>query len=225
MDIKHIHLKTTTSTQDELKEAIKEFAGPVLISAEDQVHGRGTRQNTWYSFPHSLFMSFNLKPHHIRTLTSLEVGILLCDFFHDQKLSLKWPNDLFNINREKVGGVLIESTHENLLCGIGINGSHHPIQLFPQPFYPIGSLDLSQSRTQEIALQIAEYIYSNRIASSQEIIQRFQTHCFHLGMDVSLDQESCEVTGTFVGIGEYGEALIQTSEQIERCFSGSLIFR
>lgn len=97
-----------------------------IIRAGEQTCGMGRGQNTWFSPPGGLYLSFDqIHPVAVPSL-SLYVGYclhkLLLKLFNLEKLSIKWPNDIY-LDGAKLAGILCKySPRDNkYIIGIGIN--------------------------------------------------------------------------------------------------------
>lgn len=128
----HIHLKSTTSTNDVCKELIRNSVpNGLLITSSHQISGRGRFERTWSDeFGLNFLGSFILHPtidpvqwNGLSLLSSLavyETIYLITQIYPD----LKWPNDVL-IHKKKVAGILIETTLQSVkssaIIGIGIN--------------------------------------------------------------------------------------------------------
>lgn len=125
------------STNTYLKSSIQSgqiFDNGDIIIATDQTHGKGRGTNNWESEPNkNLTFSIFLKPEFLKAedqfLLNKAVSLGIFNFvkstISDQKISIKWPNDIY-INDKKVAGILIDNTIsgntiEHSIIGIGIN--------------------------------------------------------------------------------------------------------
>ena len=119
--MKSIFFDEIDNTQDF---AINEFKKePLLIINKVQTSGRGTNQNKWQNADQSLATSlvFNKKiVNFTKTLIPLLAGYSYVSLIKNQKLKLKWPNDII-FNDDKVGGVLVEESNDLICIGLGIN--------------------------------------------------------------------------------------------------------
>ena len=221
----HVHLEETPSTQSYLKENWKSLYSEnpnVLVSTSKQTQGQGRQGNNWHDFPNSLAFSFLLQPNEEFTLSSLELGVLLCRFFKDE-LKLKWPNDLINLKNEKCGGILCQVIEKNLLVvGMGINLESDQSVKGKLPAGIIQIQETYHNIQEELPEKIYQYILNNRL--NQDTIQKeWNQFCFHLNQKVRIEDSNTKEVGTFVGIGPIGEALIQNEEgKIKKVLSGSL---
>jgi biotin-[acetyl-CoA-carboxylase] ligase BirA-like protein len=103
----------------------------ILVTADAQTAGRGTRGRPWHSPAGNLYLTLavsrRLLPPARLGLFPLEAGVALWDAVAERltpgaraALRLKWPNDLLWEGR-KAAGMLIEATGEHVFTGIGLN--------------------------------------------------------------------------------------------------------
>ena len=216
--IKQVHVGECDSTQDVLKEQL--ISSPhetVLVSCDHQIAGRGRGENKWLSLPGTLCFSMNVAPHPIMSFTAIELSVLVAKFFENKQavLKLKWPNDVWDRNGKKCGGILVQGTQNQLLAGIGLNLFHGKEfgEIFPEEF-PFNK--------KELALELAVYIKNNRYQDSAGLEKDWLLRCGHLNQIVRVS-EGTEVTeGMFQGLGQYGEALVCQDGQIKHLYNGTL---
>ncbi len=135
MNTTEVSLKSTTSTM----EAAKELAvnqDYILVSAETQSQGKGTRGRNWESPRGNIYMTVGIHRRHLPpsrlALMPLEVGLHLWSEAarwisepNRLDLKLKWPNDLM-LHQKKTAGILMELQENFLFVGIGVNISIPP---------------------------------------------------------------------------------------------------
>ena len=121
--------KRLPSTQLYLKEALEkgELSPPVMVVADEQGDGIGSRGNRWSGQAGDLFCSFALErsalPEDLPlSSASIYFGFLMKEVLADASpdLWLKWPNDLY-VGERKAGGVITHLRGEVFVCGIGVN--------------------------------------------------------------------------------------------------------
>ncbi|MFM7645126.1 MAG: biotin--[acetyl-CoA-carboxylase] ligase [Sphingomonadales bacterium] len=125
------------STNDEARKAIHEGVAThgMAFFSSNQVAGRGQRGKSWSSSPGaSVALSVLIEPDFLTVLQQFELNMALslgvwdCIAAHveEEKLRIKWPNDLYWKNK-KIGGMLIESVISSsghwswAIAGIGLN--------------------------------------------------------------------------------------------------------
>lgn len=225
--MEHLHLEKTLSTQDILKEMLQKKAGEFLISTDFQEKGRGRQGSAWTHFKEAIAFSFNIHPNEVVTLTPLEIGLLLTKFFN-QKVMVKWPNDLLSPMGEKVGGILCQLYGNQVLVGIGINIKtsedwESEAKNFPYPIGAVfsGSSSINEDYKSQMPLRIYEFIRKNRL-SSKEVQREFPKACVHYNLEVEIHNNDHVESGLFIGIGENGEAILESQGTQKKILTGSL---
>ena len=233
----HIHFETTDSTQEYLKQNISDLLAidrDLIVTTDQQTAGVGRHGTRWSKYSNSLCFSFTLKPSESLTLTPLELGVLLSEFCQqkfNQKLQLKWPNDLILNQKQKCGGILCHyHSPEVLMIGIGLNLGQCTEKVDESQFkfksaslLPQSSFDNTQ--LQELSLELFQYFLDNRKALS-EIQEGWNQLCAHHQQLVEVVDGPQKSSGHFVGIGSDGQALIKDPEtgHIKAVISGSLFY-
>ena len=124
--------QSTSSTNDDAKNFLSEQSSPLSIhTSEQQIAGKGRNGKKWISPKgKNIYLSIgwlsNLKYSQLDGL-SLAIGTILASSlnkFTQNKVGIKWPNDLL-IEKKKISGILIETIDLNnqvgVVIGIGIN--------------------------------------------------------------------------------------------------------
>jgi len=119
-------LKSLMSNSEPLPEG-------TVIMADDQYAGRGQQNSTWNVEPgKNLTFSVLLKPKFLplnqQFLLNMAVSVAINDVLSrlvGEGLTIKWPNDIYFLNR-KMGGVLIENSIvgndiKTAIIGVGVN--------------------------------------------------------------------------------------------------------
>ena len=222
----HIKLNKCPSTQDYLKHLVEKFPDAlkkdVLVTSLEQTKGRGRSANRWKSFENSIAMSFLIEAQEKKTLTPLYIGVMISKYLssrYNKKLFLKWPNDILNEKREKVGGVICQLIEDRVIIGLGLNQVVE--QKSPELPFAAGIFDLTENI--EDPHQFASQFYKYLIDQNQEkisTISEWNSLCLHLNEEVKIDN----LQGIFTGISEYGEAILKTKNGQKKIISGSLFF-
>lgn len=125
------HYKEVSSTQDVAFELIENGCNPYsIVFADYQTSGRGQLGRQWQATPNSsLMFSIILKPVSQLALGLLPIRLALAvsnivQSISEEKVWLKWPNDLIVLNT-KIGGMLCEAKTRNTsiyaVAGVGLN--------------------------------------------------------------------------------------------------------
>ena len=120
--LKRIHLDETESTNDICLNEIKNSDKPILVTADMQTKGRGRNEKEWNSPKGNLYFSFGFTRHNLINGLSVKVGLIVAESLQQilkKNVLLKWPNDIFYLNK-KVGGILVETSSINNLSLIHI---------------------------------------------------------------------------------------------------------
>ena len=122
-----LYFKELESTQKYLVEKIRnsELKAPLMVVADFQTQGMGSRGNSWISVDEGLYFSFILEcvPCDLPLeSTSIFYGFIFKEVLADfgSKIWLKWPNDLY-LENAKIGGIISTKIKENIVVGIGLN--------------------------------------------------------------------------------------------------------
>jgi biotin-[acetyl-CoA-carboxylase] ligase BirA-like protein len=228
--MRKIHLDQCESTQKFLIENFKNGNCYNLVSCNYQSAGIGRGTNQWHQLDSTLCFSFTLKSHSKLTMTSLEIALILIEYFNikfSALLKIKWPNDLLDRQGKKCGGILIHTLGQNLeelVVGVGINLFESQEQF---NFNPGGVLDkprgsLLLKDKENLAWDIYSYIYKNRLTTIA-IRENFKKHCIHLNQNVSIHDNEEIMSGVFREIGDYGEAILELPDKtLTKIYNGSL---
>ncbi|HEY6102508.1 MAG TPA: biotin--[acetyl-CoA-carboxylase] ligase [bacterium] len=116
-----------TSTNDVAQELASGGAGEgTAVVALEQSRGRGRLGRRWESPPGGLYLSIVLRPSFPMARWPLiglacSLGAAAAAEVHGgAPVRVKWPNDLL-LDGKKLGGVLVETTGDAAVCGIGLN--------------------------------------------------------------------------------------------------------
>lgn len=149
--------RTTTSTNDNLKEYIRKnlLNSPYALLARHQTSGRGTKGKSWSSQHEALMFSvaYPLSTQKYLSMIPLIVGFSILKTLAKLNipLQLKWPNDLL-LNQGKLGGILCEVIRNYCVIGVGIN-LEQPTLPYTTQGWPVSSL---QNIGRHIALDSPE---------------------------------------------------------------------
>lgn len=184
-----MRLDSVTSTQD----VARPMPVGSIVIADHQTAGRGRLERRWDAPPGTaLLVSFVLAPH---PLLSLAAGVAAAEAC-GPAVRLKWPNDLL-LEERKVGGILVETTPEKAICGVGINLS----------WAPDGAARLDQPRHaifQRLRAKIEEWA----AAPADLVLGRWRELSATLGRRVRIDVSGQLVEGVAQDIGAHGELII-----------------
>jgi BirA family transcriptional regulator, biotin operon repressor / biotin---[acetyl-CoA-carboxylase] ligase len=180
-----LRLDTVTSTQD----IARDLPLGSIVVANYQTAGRGRLDHRWDTPPGTaLLASFVLEPN---PLLSLAAGVAAAEACGPD-VRLKWPNDLL-LGGRKLGGILVETTPERAICGIGVNLT----------WAPDGAATLSRPRD-EVLARLRERIGEWTAAPAPAILERWRELSATLGRRVRIDSTE----GLAEDIGPAGELIV-----------------
>ena len=170
--LKYIHLEQIDSTNAYLQRLQSECdIRKWVVSADMQTAGKGMGSNSWESevgknLTFSLALDVSFLPAEKQFLLSetVPLGIIevLDGLLPAEKLSIKWPNDIYYENR-KLAGILINSTIKASMMDISIIGiglNINQMQFQDWPTHPISLQQITGMVYDLLPLmkQIAEHI-------------------------------------------------------------------
>ncbi len=183
-----ISFKNIDSTHKYIQNALKngKITPPVLIVADKQENGVGSRGNKWISKDGNLFLSFCVKMKQLPNdlpiqSTSIYFAYMLKDILsaRGSDIWLKWPND-FYMDEKKIGGVITVKTGENIICSIGLNLRDAP--------HNFGKLDIRINRDlliEEFVKKIKKNFSWKQVFSKYKIeFHKTKKFCFHLDENI-----------------------------------------
>ena len=207
----------------------KATEGCVVITSA-QTRGRGQRGNSWEAEPgKNITLSVVLNPSFIAVAkqfslsiaVSLAVADLVKAFLPEQRLKVKWPNDLYYGNK-KLGGILIENTISNLylqhsIIGIGLN-------INQLSFTNNQAVSLAQLTGEEYALEtIIEQLLSCLEVRYLELKQgklakqkfEYLQILFHYQEEYNYQIADTIISGKILGVAENGKLGLQVNNEIK----------
>jgi BirA family transcriptional regulator, biotin operon repressor / biotin---[acetyl-CoA-carboxylase] ligase len=219
-------LDSVASTNDEAKRRAEEGApGGLVVTAKEQVRGRGRYGRSWASPPGNLYASVLLRPDCPMARAaqlSLVAGLALADALEGigppgLDVKLKWPNDVL-IGGAKVAGLLLEGAARPdgsaawVIVGSGVNVASCP-EGTPYP-----ATCLAGEGFGELAPLAVLRPYLFALADGRKRWQRsgfepvrkaWLERCMGLGGEIRLRLEGEEISGRFVDLSETGALLLE----------------
>ncbi len=140
-----IWLKSTDSTNNELRRRLDQLEDLSIIAAGTQSAGRGQGEHTWHSAPgQNLTFSILLRHRCLKASDALAVTSIMALGIRDYLFSkgiepwIKWPNDIW-VGEKKICGILVENTiYSGMIdfsiigVGLDLNQTDWPSEL-PNP--------------------------------------------------------------------------------------------
>ena len=219
----------TDSTNDLARRAGEGGAAEgIVFFAEAQRRGRGREGRAWHSpLGLGLWLSVLLRPqaarerwHRLGALTALCVtrGV---EAASSVRAGVKWPNDLLLPNGRKCGGILVETTPEFAVVGIGLNVFHAVGDFPPELRVSAGSLrmaqaDVGRERVAAAVLGALDTLHRDQAAWSDDfspLAAELAARSATLGRRVRVSRGGAPVEG-------FAESLDAEARLILRCDDG-----
>ena len=233
--LEYVHLEQIDSTNAYLqrKQSEADIRNRV-VSADEQTAGKGMGSNGWESevgknltFSWALDIGFLPAERQFLLSKAVPLGIIevLDGIVPAEKLSIKWPNDIF-YDCHKLAGILINSTIKaNMMdvsiIGIGLNVNQ--MQFKDWPTHPISLKQITGKDydLQPLMEQIAEHILykveqlkSNPHIIEQEYLKRLFR--YHTWADYERDGKVLRLYMT--GIDPFGRLMMKDEADNSYCF-------
>lgn len=218
-------LDSVDTTLAEAGRRLRGLSGPEWILALEQTAARGRRGRTW-STPRGNFAATLTLPRAgepgIAALRSFVSSLALYRCFAEvtgqpEKFALKWPNDVL-LNGDKVAGILLESTANHLLIGIGVNLAHAPgaAEVEPGAVTPVSLADA-------LGIEVAPEVFLDVLATEYATLEhQFTTygfapirtawlaHAARLGEVIRARTARDETSGIFEDVDRNGNLILTT---------------
>ncbi|WP_050741960.1 biotin--[acetyl-CoA-carboxylase] ligase [Acetobacterium bakii] len=223
---KVIYEDVIDSTNEAVKKALNSAQEGLLVVADSQTEGKGSRGRSWISPPGTgVWMSCLLKPeidaYKVCELTLL-ISFCIVKVLHQVfaiDARLKWPNDVI-LKGKKIAGILTEiccdsENNQCLITGIGINVNQ---ENFPDELNQSASSILIESgrrisRAKLIAgiLKCVEREYEQYLISNSLIfmVDEYNELLIHQNKEVRLIIGNKETIVISKGINEYGKLEVE----------------
>ena len=238
------HVEQTTSTNSDLLNWVKNESvdAVVVLSADRQTAGRGTRGRLWKNPKNALMFSVAValsNPIQRYVGVTLTIGVKLVEFLRSKGLdaALKWPNDIV-VNHRKLAGILVENTKSKdgvnaLIVGVGLNLEQADFELDEYQACAVSDF-LTQRWTPCLKEQWRESMVGNIVEAIDEIqefglaktVTEWKNVAAYQDEMIDLYQDGEIVCTALVqGIDESGRLLVSTSTGMRAFMSGMISLR
>jgi BirA family biotin operon repressor/biotin-[acetyl-CoA-carboxylase] ligase len=223
-------LLSTNTFAQELLVRNQVIEGAVVVT-QRQKAGRGQRGNSWESeHGKNLTMSIILMPvflplndqFELSVVSSLALAGMVSYFLSnkEEKVWIKWPNDIYVGNR-KIAGILIENVLRDnkmisAVIGLGLNVNQEYFKYAPCAT----SLKLECGRElnlRECEEKLCEYMevrYLQLKAGKRELLKNdYLSHLYWLNEEHSFSSKEGAFRGTIRGVANSGKLQLQSTER------------
>ena len=222
--------QSTGSTNDDAKNYLLEQSCLLSIhTSEQQIAGKGRNGKQWISPKgKNIYLSIgwltNLKHFQLDGL-SLAIGTILASSlnkFTQNKVGIKWPNDLL-IEKKKISGILIETIDLNnqvgVVIGIGINVhmSEEEGKEIDQSWISLDQVTDSINNRNEIIGDIVNKVFQLTSIFANEGFKAYKLDYESLdlltGKRCSINIEGIDKTIEVLGVNDNGEMLVKEGSE------------
>lgn len=218
-----VAFESVGSTNDEAKRLANAGAGEgLIVSAGEQLSGRGRLGRNWASPPGNLYASFVLRPA-VPVRRAAEIAFVAAVAAHDMAREIapahdarcKWPNDLL-VDGRKIAGLLAEAAArpngdtDFVVLGCGVNVAHHPAESrWPATsFAALGVRTTTDAVLAALAAALARWMDVWRNDGFEAIRAAWSKRSFEIGRPMALDLGQSKISGGFAGIDSSGGLLL-----------------
>ena len=197
-----------------------------------QTKGRGRNQNKWTSLKGNLFLSTIIRPkinisiwYQLSVIVGFSIIEVLIDLGVNRNLiELKWPNDIL-VDRKKISGVLLESSTNFIIVGIGLNILKVPSLEKKWATTRLNDHIESLISIENIAFKILRKVFDNYLSW-----EKFGFNFFKQGLNnnirninkkiiLNFNSNTDPLSGIFLGLGDNGGLKIKNNSKTTEYFS------
>ena len=200
--------------------------------AHTQTEGRGRNQNKWTSSKGNLFLSTIIKPksdkslwHQLSVIVGFSIVQVLVDLgVNSNLIDLKWPNDVL-VDNKKISGVLLESSDNFVIVGIGLNIIKNPIIETKWDTTKLNDHLKGAINIKNIGLKILNKVFYNYYSWEKFGFVFFKEDInkkmFNINKNIiiNVNSKSNLLNGVFLGIGDSGGIKVKTNSKITEYLS------
>ena len=229
--------KTASTNLEAKKLGIEGYKNGTIVVADEQIQGRGRFGRTFISPKgKGIYLSLIVKPLNMNieevsfsTILTV-VGVMRAlKKFTDQKIKIKWVNDLY-VGTKKISGILtelvsdIESGNVDfIVVGIGININAKESD-FPRDLRKIAtSINVGNFTRNEIIAEITnEVLNVFENFNKTDIIEEYKKNQLLIGKIISYEKDGLIKTGIAKDISSEGCLVVEVDKKIEKLNSGEV---
>ena len=232
---------STNEDAEELAADGKEHGTLVVTDHQVAGHGRcgrGWESNKGENIAMTLLLRPQVKPDKASMIT-LIMAVAVADVFSkstEEKVTIKWPNDVL-INNKKVCGILTQMSTkpdsiDYVVCGVGINVNN---ESFDESISSTATSLLIESGRKhsraDIIIGIMDHFeyYYEMFAEMEDLsflVSMYDGYLVNKDREVRVLDPKGEFTGTALGINDFGELIVQKDDgSFTRVASGEVSVR
>jgi len=227
-----IELESVDSTNEYAKKLLNkgDVEQGTIVIAKSQLWGKGQDGNFWESEPDkNLTFSLILYPDFLPAEKQFQlnkiVSLAICDFVktivEQNKVSIKWPNDIY-VDDKKAAGILIENTIagntlKTVVVGIGLNVNQLVFKSdAPNPVSLKNVTDKDfdlQDCLGDLYLSIENRYWQLKNNSEDIINQDYLDSLYRVGVMAKYEYNKELIEAKITGISPFGKLILETSDK------------
>ncbi|MGB0572008.1 MAG: biotin--[acetyl-CoA-carboxylase] ligase [Alphaproteobacteria bacterium] len=222
------------STSEDAKQLAAEGApGLTVVWAQEQTAGRGRHGRSWNSPRGNLYLSILLRPECAiadAPQIGFAVGAAMARAIREAAgadVALKWPNDLL-LGGDKISGILLESAAcadgglDWVVAGIGVNVDSRPDLPMATCLRAAGH-DVTVAAILEAFLpHLVELLAVWEQSGFAPVRAIWSALALPLDTELTVKLPDGEKAGTFAGVDEVGNLMLETGGDIEHIAVGDV---
>ncbi len=211
------------STMCQAKELLKEKSKTnLLVLAQAQRSARGRLGSEWQTTSGALAATFvlPLEKNINYSCFTLVVGLLLLESINDsqRRVLIKWPNDLWTKNGQKIAGILVEQFQfqENnfLSIGIGMNLESKVPNLNSASLYEaIGIAYHPCDLASRLALKLPSYLKVFEEEGFTAFQSSWNKFSFPIDSEIEALFNQQKILGKYRGVDQQGRILVNINDE------------
>ena len=193
-----------------------------IVMAETQTAGRGRYGRVWQSPRGNLYVSFVFESNPMRDkYLSFLTGLALAESLPEFNVRLKWPNDVL-LEGKKVAGILLETTGNKIIVGIGVNLVSNPDKNMLYPTANLGGRLSPIGLVKRLMIQYDALFDVFNKKGFKKIRARWLDLATGVGETISVHLPTEELIGTFKGISDDGALLLKIGKKVRSVTAGDV---
>ena len=193
-----------------------------VVMAETQTAGRGRYGRVWQSPAGNLYASFVFERNKQYDMyMSFLTGLALAESLPEFNVRLKWPNDVL-LDGKKVAGILLETTEDKIIVGIGVNLISNPDKNMLYPTANLGGRLSAIGLVKRLIIQYDALMEVLKTKGFKKIRARWLDLAVGYKETISVHLPNEEVIGVFQDISDEGTLILKTKDGKRQITAGDV---
>ncbi|MCF7925682.1 MAG: biotin--[acetyl-CoA-carboxylase] ligase [Candidatus Izimaplasma sp.] len=191
-----LFFNSLTSTNEYVKKHLDELDAGTIVTAKQQISGKGRRGRTWISNQGNLFFSLLLEKDYesnfsyvMRASTVLVRS--LAEFGLDAKI--KYPNDIM-VRGRKIAGILIEAKADHIIIGVGVNVKEEKFETLEKKATSIKIETGHIFDPLDILYAFVKSCNEKLDDTEEQLYQKYLIHSYVIGKEINYKGQKATIT-------------------------------